>query len=103
VRHIHFNAVRARMVSEPSACAWSGHRAYLGQAGVPWLTTDWVPGQLSKRRSTARQRYARFVNEGMEEGRWEEFHRGVTDARAQGKKHELTAGAMPEQARAANR
>ncbi len=51
---------------------------------MPWLTTDWVLGQLSKRRSTARERYARFVSEGMEEGRREEFHRGVTDARVLG-------------------
>ncbi len=84
VRYIHLNPVRARMVSEPSAYAWSGHRAYLGEAAVPWLTTDWVLGQLSKRRSTARLRYARFVNEGTEEGRREEFHRGVTDARVLG-------------------
>ena len=84
VRYIHLNPVRARMVREPSAYAWSGHLAYLGQATVPWLTTDWVLGQLAKRRSTARQRYARFVNEGLEEGHREEFHRGVTDARVLG-------------------
>ena len=84
VRYIHLNPVRARIVSEPSAYVWSGHRAYLGQEAVPWLTTDWVLGQFSKRRSTARERYARFVNEGMEEGRREEFHRGVEDARVLG-------------------
>ena len=84
VRYIHLNPVRARRVSEPSAYAWSGHRAYLGQESVPWLTTDWVLGQFSKRRSTARERYRRFVNEGMEEGYREDFHRGVTDPRVLG-------------------
>ncbi len=84
VRYIHLNPVRARMVGEPSAYAWSGHRAYLGQESVPWLTTDWVLGQFSKRRSTARERYRRFVNEGVEEGYREDFHRGVTDPRVLG-------------------
>ncbi len=84
VRYIHLNPVRARMVSEPGAYASSGHRAYLGQERVPWLTTDWVLGQFSKRRSTARERYRRFVNEGVEEGYREDFYRGVTDPRVLG-------------------
>ncbi len=84
VRYIHLNPVRARMVSEPGAYAWSGHRAYLGQERVPWLTTDWVLGQFSKRRSSARERYRRFVHEGVEEGYREDFHRGVTDPRVLG-------------------
>jgi putative transposase len=84
IRYIHLNPVRARMVREPRAYPWSGHRAYLGEEDLSWLSTDWVLGQLAKRRSTARQRYARFVSEGRKEGHREEFHRGVEDPRILG-------------------
>jgi REP element-mobilizing transposase RayT len=32
--------VDADSVDEPSAYPWSGHRAYLGEEILPWLTTD---------------------------------------------------------------
>jgi len=48
VRYIHLNPVRAQMVADPGAYAWSGHNAYLGLAGWPWLTTDLVLSQLQR-------------------------------------------------------
>ncbi len=84
VRYIHLNPVRARLVATPSAYAWSGHRGYLGQEEIPWLTTEWVLGQLAKRLPTARKRYVRFVNDGIGEGWREDFHRGTEDARVLG-------------------
>lgn len=76
VRYIHLNPVRAKLVRQPHAYTWSGHRAYLGQEALPWLTTDWVLGQFGTRTATSRKRYDAFVREGVGEGWREEFHRG---------------------------
>ncbi len=75
-RYIHLNPVRAGLVREPAAYRWSGHRAYLGKATLPWLTTDGVLSQFSAHRGHARRRYQRFVAEGKREGHREEFHTG---------------------------
>ncbi len=40
VRHIHLTAVRTGLVADAAEYAWSGHRAYLKLAKVPWLTTN---------------------------------------------------------------
>ena len=84
VRYIHLNPVRARMVKQPSAYAYSSHRAYLGREALPWLTTDWVLGQFGARASSARLRYARFVNDGRAEGHNETFYGGQADSRIVG-------------------
>lgn len=76
VRYIHLNPVRAKLVRQPQNYAWSGHRAYLGQEALPWLTTDWVLGQFSTRLATSRKRYEAFLHEGRSEGRRNEFHCG---------------------------
>jgi hypothetical protein len=78
IRYIHLNPVRARLVQEPAAYRWSSHRAYLGQAGVEWLTRDWVLSLFAGPVPVARQRYAQFVAEGMQEGHRQDFHRGTT-------------------------
>jgi hypothetical protein len=84
VRYIHLNPVRAGLVDEPSACPWSGHRAYLGEEVLPWLTTEWVLERLDKRLSLAQKRYAAFVREGIKKGYREELHRGGDDPRVLG-------------------
>ena len=76
VRYIHLNPVRAKLVRQPQNYAWSGHRAYLDQESLPWLTTDWVLGQFSTRLATSRKRYEAFLHEGRNEGRRDEFHCG---------------------------
>jgi hypothetical protein len=68
--------VRAGIVNEPEDYEWSGHRAYLGFETIPWLTTDWVLSQFSKRLSLARKAYGRFVQEGKGGIYQEEYHRG---------------------------
>lgn len=41
IQYIHFNPVRARVVSDPADCDWTSHRAYLGLAQRPsWLDID---------------------------------------------------------------
>jgi REP element-mobilizing transposase RayT len=37
VRYLHWNPVRARLVSRPEDWAWSSHRAFLGMAQNDWL------------------------------------------------------------------
>ncbi len=75
-RYIHLNPVRAGMVRRAEKYPWSGHRAYLGLETIPWLTTDWVLSQFSKKVSVARKAYMKFIQEGMEGNRQEEFYRG---------------------------
>ena len=84
VRYIHLNPSRAKLVDQPQQYPWSGHRAYLGEAALPWLTTDWVLGRFSKGLAVARRRYALFVQHGRGEGHREEFHRGSQDVRVLG-------------------
>jgi putative transposase len=77
--------VRAGIVNEPEDYGWSGHRAYLGLETVPWLTTDWVLSQFSKRLSLARKAYRSFVHEGKKGFHQEEYHKGTeTDSRILG-------------------
>ena len=40
IRYIHLNPLRAGLVRDAADYRWSGHRAYLGYAGPPWLSTD---------------------------------------------------------------
>lgn len=84
VRYIHLNPVRAKMVRQPSAYPWSGHRCYLGKEALPWLHTEWVLSQFGKRINTCHQRYKEFVRAGHGEGYREEFHGGGEDHRVLG-------------------
>jgi putative transposase len=84
VRLINLNPVRARLVEEPAAYRWSGHRTYVGQAQVSWLTTDWVLSHLAGTERVARRRYAAFIAAGQGEGYREEFHRGTAEGRLLG-------------------
>jgi len=76
VRYVHLNPVRAGLCGQPEAWRWSGHRAYLGRAAAPWLTTDRVLSLQAPREGDARAAYAGFVAEGMGGGRRPEFHAG---------------------------
>ena len=85
VRYIHLNPCRAGMVKDPMQYPWSGHRAYLGEEQLPWLTTEWVLGQFSQQKAAAKRRYAKFIQEGLGEGYRIEFHSGgEEDARVLG-------------------
>ncbi|VAW49206.1 Transposase and inactivated derivatives [hydrothermal vent metagenome] len=84
VRYIHLNPVRAEMVLEPEAYAWSGHRAYLGKEILPWLNTEWVLSQFGKRLSSCRKHYEEFVLAGRCERYRDEFHGGEIDKRILG-------------------
>lgn len=65
-RYVVLNPVRAGMVKRAEAYPWSSYRAMMGLAPIPtWLATDGVLSHFGKRRAVARQRYSRFVQEGV--------------------------------------
>ncbi len=76
VRYMHFNPVRAQMVTAPSDYPWSSHRAYLGDGSLPWLTTELVLAQLGNDMPQALRNYASFMAAGGETGYREEFYSG---------------------------
>lgn len=84
VKYVHRNPVRAQMVAHPGDYPWSGHRAFLGQEKLPWLTTDWVLSLFSSNEAFARARYDSFVTEAVDEGTRKEFHCGTCEGRILG-------------------
>jgi len=84
VRYIHLNPVRANLVRDPAQYAWSAHRAYLGRMALPWLTTESVLSQVGGGLGVARERYARFVAQGIGQGHRPEFYAGDEDSRVVG-------------------
>jgi len=77
VRYIHLNPLRAGLVADPADYPWSGHRAYLGLASIPWLTTDFTLRLLGTNRSSARRAYARLISAGGDPDDSEQFSRGM--------------------------
>jgi len=84
IRYIHMNPVRAGMVVHPNAYAWSSHAAYLGEEALPWLESQFVLAQFSKRIDSARERYADFMDQGIHEAYRSGFHCGASDSRVVG-------------------
>jgi len=84
VRYIHLNPVRAGLVGTPADYEWSGHRAYLGQEHIPWLTCDTVLAQFGNTVKACREQYASFVMGAIDEKHRPEFHRGGDDSRVLG-------------------
>jgi len=84
VRYIHLNPVRAKIVKDPEKYLWGGHRVYMGQETLPWLTTEWVLSQFGRRLKNARAQYSEFVQYGRKEGHRQEFHEGTSGGRILG-------------------
>lgn len=65
-RYVVLNPVRAKAVRSPKEWAWSSYR---GTAGLKkphsCLSTDWVLGQMGRRRREAERRYREFVKAGI--------------------------------------
>ena len=68
-RYIVLNPVRAHIVPDPAAWAWSSYRATAGIKPAPaWLTTDWLLGAVGGRTKVeAWRRYRAFVRQGLGE------------------------------------
>ncbi|TLS67967.1 transposase [Mariprofundus erugo] len=84
VRYIHLNPVRSGMVASPEDYEWSGHRAYIGNEKIPWLTTKAVLSQFAPESDRARVMYARFVDAALDGEHKGEFHHGDDDCRVIG-------------------
>ncbi|MCI0653361.1 MAG: transposase [Methylococcaceae bacterium] len=65
-RYVVLNPVRAALVKVPGEWPWSSYRAMLGEVTAPpWLAVDGLLRLFGRRRGEARQRYRRFVAEGV--------------------------------------
>jgi REP-associated tyrosine transposase len=79
VRYIHLNPVRARLVSDLAALddfEWTGHSFLIGGRALPWQDATFVLGQFGTTPRVARQRYRRFVSEGVSRGQRPELTGG---------------------------
>jgi len=70
VRYIHLNPVRARLVDDPAAYAYSGHRAYLRGDDRGLIDPGPILAMLG-----GRQAYRRFILGGIGEGHDERYYR----------------------------
>ena len=61
LRYIHRNPVKANMVARAEEYPWSSHRAYLGDASLPWLMIDFGLGLFGTTVETARHCYRHFM------------------------------------------
>jgi putative transposase len=65
-RYVVLNPVRARIVADAAAWAWSTYRAMIGlEQAPPWLETDWILGQFGAERGRAQAQYCAFVAQGV--------------------------------------
>jgi hypothetical protein len=82
IRYVHNNPVRAGVVKSASQSRWSSHRAYLGLAEKPeWLNTGYILSMFAKYPKVAREKFARFVDEGKGEKRRKDLN-GEESSRA---------------------
>ena len=65
LRYIHWNPVKAGMVTQPRDYEWSSHRAYLGLAQVKWLTTDFGLSLFGSTSDVAIDSYRFLMNQTM--------------------------------------
>jgi REP element-mobilizing transposase RayT len=72
-RYVVLNPIRAWLIEEPDAWAWSSYQATAGMKKAhPCLTTEWVLCQFGESKKTAEDQYRQFVKAGMaEKGVWE--------------------------------
>ena len=72
-RYVVLNPVRIGLVKRPEQWKWSSYRGTIGLVKKPsFLTDDWMLSQFDGRKRIAREKYRRFVMEGIdEESPWE--------------------------------
>ncbi len=81
VRYIHLNPLRAGLVAsleELDTYAWSGHAAIMGNTSLEWQQSDEILQMFAGKKQTARQKYRRFIADGV----------------AMGKRNELVGGGL---------
>lgn len=81
VRYIHLNPLRAGLVGsldDLDAYAWSGHAVLMGNASLDGQQSDEILQMFARKRQIARQKYRRFIADGV----------------AMGKRNELVGGGL---------
>lgn len=84
VRYVHLNPVRSGLVKDPADYYWSGHRAYIGDDSIPWLTTDFVLSFFGKRLKNCQKKYGEFVLSALQAGHNDLFYGNDKDSRVLG-------------------
>jgi len=72
VRYVHLNPVRANLAEGMAGLDkyhYCGHSALLGKHTRDWQDTETVLRRFSHKRSVARQRYHRFIQKGLTQGK----------------------------------
>lgn len=87
VCYIHNNPVRAGLVARPEEYPWSSHRAYLGEAELSWLTTDWVLAQFAGQSKRAVALYRNFLQADTAASMETALREGLFDGRILGGDH----------------
>jgi len=66
LRYVVLNPVRANIVARPDDYRWTSYRAMTADVDAPdWLAVDDVLCRFGQERGLARERYRRFVDEGI--------------------------------------
>lgn len=74
-RYIHLNPVRVKEVQDPAKYFWSSYRTYLGkEEEKEWVDTEGVLAYFGDRDGGTRNRYRKFVLEGIGEGHRDEYY-----------------------------
>ncbi len=79
VRYIHLNPLRANVVSDLWALnryPWTGHSALVGSVPRPWQAVAEVLGLFGGTHRARRQRYQKFIADGVGQGQRPEFQGG---------------------------
>jgi REP-associated tyrosine transposase len=79
VRYIHLNPLRANLVSDFSKLhryRYCGHSRLMGEIVSEWQATGPVLLHFGKKMSTARKKYAKFMEDGIAQGRRDELTGG---------------------------
>ncbi len=74
IRYIHLNPVRAKLVKEPEAWRWSGHREYLGKKKGSLVDSRFPLSLFHPRLVISQELYAAFVRDGLGVGHNENYY-----------------------------
>lgn len=68
-RYVHLNPVRASMVKRPEEYRWSSYPVYIARGKeVIWVEYAWVLSKFGSDIKKGREKYRRYVEEGLKEG-----------------------------------
>ncbi|MFH1259988.1 MAG: transposase [Elusimicrobiota bacterium] len=79
IRYIHLNPLRAKIVADMERLddyEWTGHSVIMGKRENGWQETDEVLERFGIRISLAREKYRKFVEEGIGLGKQSKFNGG---------------------------